>query len=84
MTERWVVHLPMVVNDLVSAQRLARVVAHWSSVLPQVEPGGTTVSPEDEQNVRHWAFCERRLSEGRRCVLRPDHEGDCSSCLRRR
>lgn len=64
MTERWVIHLPMVVNDLVSAQRLARVVAHWSHVLPQTEPGGTSVSPEDDQNVRHWVFCDRNLSEG--------------------
>ncbi|MFI7216739.1 hypothetical protein [Micromonospora maritima] len=84
MIERWVIHLPVVVNDLASAQRLARVVAHWSHLLPQTEPGGTTVSSEDDQNLRHWVFCDRRLSEGRRCLLRPEHEGDCSSRARPR
>ncbi len=77
MSERWVVHLPVVVSDLVSAQPLARVVAHWTHILPQTEPEGTTVSPEDDQNVRHWVFCDRRL-------LRPDHDGDCSRRFRLR
>ncbi|WP_444948485.1 hypothetical protein [Micromonospora ureilytica] len=42
----------MVAGDLLSARRLARVVAHWAHVLPQLDPGGTTVSAEDDQNVR--------------------------------
>ncbi|MBQ1009920.1 hypothetical protein KBX53_02930 [Micromonospora sp. M51] len=84
MTERWVIHLPVVVNDLVSAQRLARVVAHWTHVLPQTDPGGTTVSAEDAQHVRHWVFCDRLLPGGRRCLLRPDHDGGCSRRFRQR
>ncbi|MFI1194247.1 hypothetical protein ACH4T9_13440 [Micromonospora sp. NPDC020750] len=78
MNERFVIHLPVVANDLLSAQRLARVVAHWTHVLPQTEAGGTTVSAEDDQNVRHRVFCDRILSGGRRCLLRPDHDGGCS------
>ncbi|SCE72631.1 hypothetical protein GA0070216_101599 [Micromonospora matsumotoense] len=78
MTGRFVIHLPVVANDLLSAQRLARVVAHWTHVLPQTDPGGTTVSAEDDQNARHWVFCDRLLSGGRRCLLRPDHDGECS------
>ncbi|MEV4465729.1 hypothetical protein AB0J51_19160 [Micromonospora echinofusca] len=78
MSERWVVHLPVVAHDLLAAQRLARVVAHWTHVLPQTDPAGTTVSAEDDQNVRHWVFCDRRLSSGLRCLLWPDHDGECS------
>ncbi|MEU8333539.1 hypothetical protein [Micromonospora sp. NPDC048839] len=74
----------VVATDLPSAQRLARVVAHWAHVLPQLEAGGTSVSAEDDQNVRHWVFCDRILSEGRRCLLRADHDGACSRRLARR
>ncbi|WKU08823.1 hypothetical protein [Micromonospora sp. HUAS LYJ1] len=37
-----------------------------------------TVSAEDDQNVRQLVFCDRSLSGGRRCLLRPDHDGECS------
>ncbi|SCF44474.1 hypothetical protein GA0070564_11095 [Micromonospora mirobrigensis] len=78
------IHLPVVTNDLLSAQRLARVVAHWTQILPQVDPGGTTVSAEDDQNSRHWVFCDRNMPDGRRCRLWPDHDGACSRRPRRR
>ncbi|MER7332182.1 MULTISPECIES: hypothetical protein [unclassified Micromonospora] len=78
MSGRWVIHLPVVAGDLLAAQRLARVVAHWTHVLPQTDPSGTTVSAEDDQNVRHWVFCDRRMPDGRRCLLWPDHDGECS------
>lgn len=84
MSGRWVIHLPVVAEDLLSAQRLARVVAHWTQVLPQTDPGGTTVSAEDEQNVQHWVFCDRRMPNGTRCRLRPDHDGGCARRPRRR
>jgi hypothetical protein len=84
VSERWVIHVPVVVNDLLAAQRLARVVAHWTHLLPQAEVGGTTVSPEDDQNVRHWVFCDRGIAEGQRCLLRPDHDGRCSRRFRMR
>ncbi|MEU1687926.1 hypothetical protein [Micromonospora sp. NPDC005707] len=83
MTERWVIHLPVTAADLPAAQRLARVVARWTGVLPQVEPGGTTVSTEDDQNLRHWVFCDAPMPGGRRCLLRADHDGQCSRRLRR-
>ncbi|WP_229402526.1 hypothetical protein [Micromonospora okii] len=78
MSDRWVIHLSVVANDLLSAQRLARVVAHWTRVLPQTEPGSTTVSAEDDQNVRHWVFCDRIMPGRGRCQLRPEHDGECS------
>ncbi|MEU8262256.1 hypothetical protein AB0C02_16700 [Micromonospora sp. NPDC048999] len=81
MTGRWVVHLPVTAPDLLAAQRLARVVARWTQVLPQTDPGETTVSPEDEQGVRHRVFCDLRLPGGRRCLLRTDHDGACSRRL---
>ncbi|WP_018251924.1 hypothetical protein [Salinispora mooreana] len=70
---------------VLSAQRLARVVAHWAHVLPQLDPGGSTVSAEDDQYVQHWIFCDRLIVPvGLRCRLRPDHAGACARHGRRR
>ncbi|MFC7548970.1 hypothetical protein [Plantactinospora sp. GCM10030261] len=82
MTRRYVVHLPFTASDLPAAVRFARVLARWVARLSQVEPGGTTVSEEDAQHVRHWVFCDARLPGGRRCVLRHGHDGDCARRLR--
>ncbi|MET7373459.1 hypothetical protein [Micromonospora arida] len=82
MSQRYVIHLPVVANDLPAAQRLARVIGRWLLVLPQTDTGETTVSAEDHQNVRHRVFCDLRLPGGRRCLLRDGHDGDCSRCLR--
>jgi hypothetical protein len=82
VSRRYVIHLPVVANDLPAAQRLARVVGRWMTVLPMMDPGGTTVSTEDDQNVRHWVFCDAPMPGGRRCLLRPDHDGECSRRLR--
>ncbi|WP_165944360.1 hypothetical protein [Micromonospora sp. KC213] len=40
--------------------------------------GGSTVSAEDAQGVRHWVFCDRLLDGGRRCLRPADHDGDCA------
>ncbi|MGC4854626.1 hypothetical protein ACLQ24_14825 [Micromonospora sp. DT4] len=79
--ERFVVHLPVVAGDLPGAVRLARVLARWAGVLAQADPGETTVSAEDDQGVRHRVFCDVRLTGGRRCVLRADHDGPCARRL---
>ncbi|WP_229400686.1 hypothetical protein [Micromonospora okii] len=76
--ERYVIHLPVLAADLGGAVRLARVVARWAGVLSFGDPGETTVSAEDEQGVRHRVFCDRRLPDGRRCLLRADHDGSCT------
>ncbi|MEO3779425.1 hypothetical protein ABGB16_21790 [Micromonospora sp. B11E3] len=81
MTRRWVVHLPVVATDLPAAQRIARVVARWTLILPQTDPGEITVSAEDAQGVRHRVFCDLLLPGGRRCVLRADHDGPCARRL---
>lgn len=81
--QRFVIHLPVLAGDLAGAVRLARVVARWSSLLAQTDPGETTVSAEDEQGVRHRAFCDLRLPGGRRCLLRADHDGPCARRLTR-
>ncbi|MFB9236293.1 hypothetical protein ACFFWC_12155 [Plantactinospora siamensis] len=82
MTDRYVIHLPVVVRDVEAARRLARVVARWTAILPQTDPGETTVSAEDDQGVRHRVFCDARLPGGRRCVLPADHDGNCARRLR--
>lgn len=78
MSQRYVIHLPVVANDLPAAQRLARVIDRWMLVLPMVDPGETTVSEEDRQCVRHRVFCDLWMPGGRRCLLRDGHDGDCS------
>lgn len=81
VTGRYVVHLPVVARDLPAAQRLARVLARWAQVLPRTDPGETTVSAEDAQDVRHRVFCDLPLPGGRRCLLRDGHDGVCSRRL---
>ena len=83
MTERFVIHLPVVVPDLDAARRMGRMVARSMSFLSLVDPGETTVSHEDEQGVRHRVFCDRRMPTGRRCLLAAGHDGDCSRRLPR-
>ncbi|MEV4481706.1 hypothetical protein [Micromonospora coxensis] len=83
MTQRYVIHLPVVAADLPAAQRLARVAGRWLLVLPKTDPGEITVSLEDHQNVRHRVFCDLLMPGGRRCLLRADHDGACSRRLRR-
>ncbi|MDH6464920.1 hypothetical protein M2302_005121 [Micromonospora sp. A200] len=79
MTERWVIHLPVTAPDLLRARILARTAARVLARLSaRVEPGGVTVSAEDQQGVRHWVFCDRRLPGGARCALPVDHTAPCS------
>jgi hypothetical protein len=79
MTDRWVIHLPITAPDLhrarIFARTAARVLARLSA---RVEPGGVTVSAEDQQGVRHWVFCDRQLPGGARCALPVDHSAPCS------
>ncbi|WP_328533040.1 hypothetical protein OG836_23350 [Micromonospora zamorensis] len=50
---------------------------------PRATPGGVTVSAEDQQGVRHWVFCDRRLPDGARCALPVDHVAPCARRPRR-
>lgn len=81
MTGRYVIHLPVTAADLARAKILARTAARSLAFLTHVDPGETTVSAEDNQGVRHRVFCDRRLDNGRRCVLRADHETPCTARL---
>ncbi|MFC3503926.1 hypothetical protein ACFOOK_23560 [Micromonospora krabiensis] len=79
MTGRWVIHLPISAPDLVRARIFARTAARVLVRLSaRVEPGGVTVSAEDEQGVRHWVFCDRPLPGGGRCALPAEHESACA------
>ncbi|WP_244200601.1 hypothetical protein [Micromonospora arborensis] len=53
----------------------ARVLVRLSA---RVEPGGVTVSAEDQQGVRHWVSCDRPLPGGARCALPVDHLAPCA------
>ncbi|MCM0674001.1 hypothetical protein NCC78_04685 [Micromonospora phytophila] len=79
MTERWVIHLPVTAPDLLRARIFARTAARVLARLStRVEPGGVTVSAEDQQGVRHWVFCDQRLPGDARCALPVDHTAPCS------
>ncbi|MEU1607439.1 hypothetical protein [Micromonospora matsumotoense] len=76
--ERFVVHLPVAADDLVAAQGLARAITRALGFLSDVDRGGTTLSREDAQSVRHWVYCDRPLTPGRRCTRPADHPDDCA------
>lgn len=76
-SNRYVIHLPIVAPDLCRARILARTAVRALNFL-KVDAGETTVSEEDNQGVHHRVFCDRRLADGRRCVLRAEHETGCA------
>ncbi|MEU1602281.1 hypothetical protein [Micromonospora matsumotoense] len=79
MTERWVIHLPVTAPDLLRARIFARTAARVLARLSaRVDPGGVTVSAEDQQDVHHWVFCDRPLPGGTRCALPLDHTNPCT------
>jgi hypothetical protein len=79
---RYVIHLPIAAPDLPRARILARTAARALAFL-SVDARETTVSEEDNQGVHHRVFCDRLLDDGRRCVLRAEHETPCTPRVRR-
>ncbi|MFC4148226.1 hypothetical protein ACFO0M_18390 [Micromonospora mangrovi] len=77
----YLIQLPVVVDDLATAVRVARVIARSLSFHSLVECGEAAVTSVDDLEVRHPAFCERHLPNGRRCLLHPDHDGQCARQL---
>ncbi|WP_225854767.1 hypothetical protein [Micromonospora sp. ALFpr18c] len=75
--ERFVVHLPVVAEDLSGALRFARAITRALGFLADVDRAETTVSEEDAQGVRHRVFCDRLLGGRRRCPRPADHDGPC-------
>ncbi|MFE0591010.1 hypothetical protein [Micromonospora echinospora] len=65
-------------DDLTTAARVARVIARSLSFHHLVECDEATVAAVD-----HPAFCPGQLPNGRRCLLRPDHDGECTRRLPR-
>ncbi|RIV39788.1 hypothetical protein [Micromonospora radicis] len=71
------VHLPVAIADLAKALRFAYTLSRSLALIPGVEVAGVTVSAEDNQDVRHWVFCDLILPDRRRCARRADHGGPC-------
>jgi hypothetical protein len=76
---RFVVHLPVITADLAGALNLAAALARSLAFMPEIDAGETTVSDEDDRSSRHRVFCDRLLSDRRRCALRADHDVPCTS-----
>lgn len=75
----YVIHLSVAAPDLTGALNMACAVARSLAFLPQLDVGATHVSQEDNQNVRHWVFCNMILPGRQRCGRRADHNGPCDS-----
>ncbi len=78
-SDRFVVHLAFTAEDLDRARQFARTLARSVSFLSEVDVPESTVSVEDDQAVQYRLFCDRLLDNGRRCVLRAEHEVPCAS-----
>lgn len=76
---RFVAHLPFVAPDLDQAKRYARMLARTLNDLPEVDVPEATVSEEGDPSIHYRLICDRRLDDGRRCVLRADHETLCTA-----
>lgn len=83
MEPRFLIQLPVAADDLATAVRVARVIARSLSFHNLVEYDQATVTTVDHPAVRHAAFCPRQVPNGRRCLLRPDHDGPCTRRLPR-
>lgn len=75
---RFVIHLPIAVPNLARARIMARTAVRSLAFLTAIDPGEVTLSEEDNQGVRYRVFCDRLLDDGRRCVLRAEHETPCA------
>ncbi|BCL14486.1 hypothetical protein [Micromonospora sagamiensis] len=83
MDRRFLIQLPVTADDLATAVRVARVIARSLSFRQLVECDEATVAAVDHPAVRHPVFCPGQLPTGRRCLLRPDHDGECTRGLPR-
>ncbi|MFI6758758.1 hypothetical protein ACIBF5_06385 [Micromonospora sp. NPDC050417] len=76
---RYVIHLPVTAVDLPGALALARVLTRSVGWLTQIDSTGVELSEEDNQNVRHQLFCDRRVENTpRRCGRATGHDGGCA------
>jgi hypothetical protein len=73
----YVIHLPIHVDNLAAATRLAYTVAGSLAFLHELDPGETTVSTADDQNNRHRVFCDLLLPDRSRCPQQYAHGGSC-------
>lgn len=76
---RFVAHLPFTAHDLDEAKRYARMLARTLEDLPEVDAAEATVSEEGDPSIHYRLICDRKLDDGRRCVLRADHETLCTA-----
>lgn len=76
---RFVAHLPFTAPDLDQAKQYARMLARTLEDLPEVDAAEATVSEEGDPSIHYRLICDRRLDDGRRCVLRADHDTPCTA-----
>lgn len=76
---RFVAHLPFTAPDLSEAKVYARMLARTLDNLAEVDAAEATVSEEGNPAIHYRLICDRRLDNGRRCVLRADHQVPCNA-----
>ncbi|MGW0432458.1 hypothetical protein ACWDV4_07915 [Micromonospora sp. NPDC003197] len=80
---RYVAHVPFTAVDLEAAKHFARALARSVTFLPDVDQGNASLSEEDDAAVQYRLFCDRKLDDGRRCMLGADHDVPCTAGRRR-
>ena len=76
---RFVAHLPFAAPDLSEAKQYARMLARTLENLPEVDTAEATVSEEGNPAIHYRLICDRKLDDGRRCILRADHPVPCTA-----
>ncbi|RKR89565.1 hypothetical protein BDK92_3920 [Micromonospora pisi] len=77
--QRFTIHLPIQAPNPQTAAVIARTIGHsLAAAFRALDTRDITLSAQDEPEVVHRVFCGRRLTSGRRCVLRTEHTGECN------
>lgn len=75
---QWVLHVPFDATNDEDAIRLASLALSLLDEAVAFDRVAAEVSREDHQSYRRRVYCNRRLHNGRRCDLPPEHRPPCS------
>lgn len=77
LERRWIIQLPVTARDLSRARTLAQFALKALAFMTTLDPGATTVFPEDHPETHFLVICDRLLGKTGRCVRRAGHQEPC-------